>query len=98
MYLETCGLLRRADSEIASRRAGSKTLLELASQSTYPHLYRNDDDEQAEYLVPVRWLQTVSREDAFSEVGLFGNQNTVCKPTTPKWSHTVSRLKQVWQI
>lgn len=35
---------------------------------------------------------------AFSEVGLFGNQNTVCKPTTPKWSHTVSRLEQAWQI
>ncbi|TFH85010.1 hypothetical protein EQG41_19240 [Billgrantia azerbaijanica] len=38
------------------------------------------------------------REDAFNEAGLFGNQNTVCKPTTPKWSHTVSRLKQVWRI
>jgi hypothetical protein len=31
-------------------------------------------------------------------VGLFGNQNTVCKPTTPKWTHTVERLKQVWRI
>lgn len=36
--------------------------------------------------------------ETFSEVGLFGNQNTVCKPTTPKWSHTVERLKQVWRI
>ncbi|EWH00033.1 hypothetical protein [Halomonas sp. BC04] len=48
--------------------------------------------------MPVRWLHTVSREQAFSEVGLFGNQNTVCKPTTPKWSHTVERLKQAWGI
>ena len=30
------------------------------------------------------------------EVGLFGNQNTVCQPTTPKWRHTVERLKQVF--
>jgi hypothetical protein len=28
------------------------------------------------------------------EIGLFGNQNTVCKPTTPKWRSTVDRLKQ----
>lgn len=31
-------------------------------------------------------------------MGLFGNQNTVCKPTTPKWSHIIERLKQVWEI
>ncbi|WP_202114735.1 hypothetical protein [Vreelandella zhuhanensis] len=95
---EVIGERCRADSYLFETAQGSKTLLELASQSIYPHLYRNHDDEQAEYLVPVRWLHTVSREEAFSEVGLFGNQNTVCKPTTPKWSHTVSRLKQVWQI
>ncbi|CEP34035.1 Putative uncharacterized protein [Halomonas sp. R57-5] len=79
---------------------GAKTLLELASASEYPHLYRECDDEEesAEYLVPVRWLYTVERTDAFSEVGLFGNQNTVCKPTTPKWSHTVERLRQVWLL
>ena len=38
------------------------------------------------------------RRQAFSEVGLFGNQNTVCKPTAPKWSHTVNRLKQMWPL
>ena len=59
---------------------------------------RDEDDEAAEYLVPVRWLHTVPKESAFSEVGLFGNQNTVCKPTTPKWSHTINRLKQAWHI
>ena len=25
---------------------------------------------------------------------MFGNQNTVCKPTTPKWRTTVERLKE----
>jgi hypothetical protein len=33
-------------------------------------------------------------EVAVREVGMFGNQNTVCKPTTPKWRSTVERLKQ----
>ena len=56
------------------------------------------DDDEAEYLVPVRWIHTVPREDAFSGVGLFGNQNTVCEPTTPKRSHTLDRLKRVWRI
>jgi len=41
----------------------------------------------------VEWLQTVPVEQAIKEVGLFGNQNTVCRPTTPKWRWTIERLK-----
>ena len=55
-------------------------------------------EESTEYMVPVRWEHTVPASQAFSETGLFGNQNSVCKPTTGKWSHTVERLKQVWGI
>jgi len=33
-------------------------------------------------------------EKAIQEIGMFGNQNTVCKPTTPKWRTTVERLKE----
>ncbi|MBE0404961.1 MULTISPECIES: endonuclease NucS domain-containing protein [Halomonas] len=79
---------------------GPKTLLDIVRPDDYPHLYQelNDEEDNAEYLVPVRWLYTVERAQAFSEVGLFGNQNTVCKPTAPKWSHTVNRLKQMWPL
>ncbi len=52
-----------------------------------------NDPEKAEYFVRVKWLDTVTEDQAFNEVGLFGNQNTVCQPTTPKWRHTVERLK-----
>jgi hypothetical protein len=52
-----------------------------------------DDPEKAEYFVRVEWLDTVPESKAVNEVGLFGNQNTVCQPTTPKWRHTVDRLK-----
>jgi len=31
---------------------------------------------------------------AINETGFFGNQNSVCKPATPKWRHTVERLKK----
>ena len=51
------------------------------------------DAERAEYFVRVQWLDTRKEANAISELGLFGNQNTVCKPTTPKWRHTVERLK-----
>jgi hypothetical protein len=57
--------------------------------------FGNDNDpERCEYFVPVHWLQTVPLEAAVQEIGLFGNQNTVCKPTVPKWRSTVERLKE----
>lgn len=52
-----------------------------------------DDLEKTEYFVRIKWLDTVPEADAISEPGLFGNQNTVCQPTAPKWRHTVERLK-----
>ena len=55
-----------------------------------------NDIERMEYFVPVRWLDTVEIDKAVQEVGMFGNQNTVCKPTTPKWRTTVDRLKIIF--
>ncbi len=70
----------------------NKALLELDTSVKYYELADLDEDN-AEYLIPVKWLTTLPMNKAFSEAGLFGNQNTVCKPTTPKWSHTIDRLK-----
>lgn len=58
---------------------------------------RAGDPEEAEYFVRVEWLDTLPESKAVKEVGLFGNQNTVCQPTTPKWRHTVERLKEVFK-
>lgn len=55
------------------------------------------DPEKAEYFVRVDWLDTVPVGKAIDEVGLFGNQNTVCQPSTPKWRHTVERLKSYFR-
>ncbi len=52
-----------------------------------------DDPDKAEHFVAVEWLDTVPESNAVNEVGLFGNQNTVSRPTTPKWRHTVDRLR-----
>lgn len=54
-----------------------------------------EEGDATEYFVAVKWLDSVSVEtEAFSEVGLFGNQNIVVQPQDPKWIHTVDRLKQ----
>jgi hypothetical protein len=57
-----------------------------------------DDPERSEYFVPVDWLKTVSSTQGIQEVGMFGNQNTVCKPVTPKWRSTVDRLKELFGV
>lgn len=43
-----------------------------------------NDPEKAEFFVKVDWLDAVPIKKAIDEVGLFGNQNTVCQPSTPK--------------
>lgn len=59
-------------------------------------LYANNPDT-VEYFVRIDWLDSVPESQAFNEIGLFGNQNTVCQPTTPKWRHTIERLKCVFK-
>jgi hypothetical protein len=71
---------------------GDKPALEiLADKERFRQVA--DDPERTEYFVRVEWLNTVPETQAISEVGLFGNQNTVCRPTTPSWRYSVDRLK-----
>ena len=72
-------------------------LTSLPTQIDYSD-FAAEPDEIAEYAVPVKWIYTVPTAKAFSETGLFGNQNTVCKPTATKWRHTVDRLKATWGV
>lgn len=69
---------------------GSKPALSVLKA----HYHREfvDDLEKCEYFVPVQWIDTLPLDKAFQEIGLFGNQNTVCRPQSPKWRHTVERL------
>ena len=71
---------------------GEKTIYEASNLATY-HAEYIDDPEQCEYFVPIHWSQTVPLNKAVQELGLFGNQNTVCRPTAAKWRTTVERLK-----
>ena len=41
--------------------------------------------------------KTVPEEKAVKELGLFGNQNSVCKPRNKKWEFTIEQLKKYWK-
>lgn len=69
-----------------------KPALDVLQEAEY-HSDVADDPDLCEYFVPVRWLQTVPKDEAVRELGFFGNQNTVCKPKTPGWRSTVDVLK-----
>ena len=55
-------------------------------------------DEDCSWFVGIDWLHTVPISKAIREVGFFGNQNSVAKPKSEKWEHTVARLRQLWEI
>ena len=62
------------------------------------YLYSSEDADNAEYVVKIEWIKTVSEANAEKELGFFGNQNTVCRPKAQRWEYTVERLKKIWNI
>jgi hypothetical protein len=76
---------------------GEKTtsILEIKTSAKYGS--RVDTEEQ-EYFVKVKWLTTLPRAEAYDELGFFGNENSVCKPTAPRWRNTVEHLKSRFDI
>lgn len=71
---------------------GDRPILEVLGRGE-TYRAQGANDEKAEHFVRVEWLDTVPESEAINEVGLFGNQNSVCRPRTPAWRHTVERLK-----
>jgi len=83
-----------AASEFRVMKDGEeRPVMQVAVRANY-HAEFIDDPEHCEYFVPVQWLQTVPVSLAVREIGMFGNQNTVCRPKTPKWRATSERLKE----
>jgi hypothetical protein len=86
------GLAQQASEFTVQTSTGEQSVLDVAKCGDYHREFVNDP-ERCEYFVPIRWLQTVPLDQAVQEIGLFDNQNTVCKPVAPKWRSTVERLK-----
>jgi hypothetical protein len=70
-------------------------ILDIKTSAKYGSRVNTDDQE---YFVKVKWIKTFSRAEAYDELGFFGNQNSVCKPTAPRWRSTVERLKFKFNI
>lgn len=58
----------------------------------------DNGEDNADYFVPVKWIKAVPENEAVSEVGLFGNQNSIARPRADKWRHTVERLSNIWGL
>lgn len=54
--------------------------------------------DEHEHYVRVDWIKTVPLEQAIWEKGFFGNQNTVARPRSSKWPHTVERLRNRFEL
>jgi len=86
------GAIEPANSFHVQTGDGPKPILDVATRANYHRAFL-DDTERCEYFAPIQWLETKPLNQAVQELGMFGNQNTICKPTTPKWRTTVERLK-----
>lgn len=84
-----------AEFTLAGPDGNPQPALNVLNGASYHRDYV-DDPAKCEWFVAVEWADTVPLTEAVNEVGLFGNQNTVCAPKTPKWRHTVDRLKQIF--
>ncbi len=71
------GDARRFDEAVVEVEGVERKLAELPLTGTYHH--GSDGDETAEYVAPVTWLGTRTRDTAIAERGLFANQNSACK-------------------
>ncbi len=58
----------------------------------------NRAEGKHEQFVRVEWDHAVPVNEAVWEKGFFGNQNTVAKPKSKKWVHTVERLRLRWRV
>ncbi|GLO11950.1 hypothetical protein PPUJ20028_05310 [Pseudomonas putida] len=87
------GAATPANEFTVTKDGDERPILGVAIRANY-HAAFADDPDRREYFVPVQWLQTVQVGQAVREIGMFGNQNTVCRPRTPKWRSTIERLKE----
>lgn len=88
--------MQAADFKLTGSQ-GDAPALDILTQGDY-HREFAADPERSEWFVPVEWLKVVPLDQAVKEIGFFGNQNTVCKPTALKWRSTVDRLKERFGI
>lgn len=82
------------DDFMVEDESGNRVPIQSLSTAAAKMWRYADDPEKAEYMVRVKWLKTVSVDNAIKEKGFYGNQNSVARPIAARWEHTVERLKK----
>ncbi len=85
--------MQPVDEFMVTHDAGNQVPIVEVSPATESLQPATDDPEAADYLVRVNWIKTIDPKQGVREKGFFGNQNSVARPRSPKWNHTVERLK-----
>ena len=85
------GAAVRATEFLVQTENQSELLVAIPEMSKYA---THESPETEAWFVPISWEYTVSAREAVREPGFFGNQNTVAKPKSEKWEHTVQVLKK----
>lgn len=75
----TTGPARRAEEAVLGQGVEEVRMTDLQLLGRYVDTERRLSDEDAEWIVPVRWFDTVPRTDAYWEKGMFANQNSACQ-------------------
>ena len=78
--------------------SGNEVPIMQVSETAASFRSASDDPDVADYLVRVEWSKTVDPKQAIREKGLFGNQNSVARPRSPKWNHTIERLMNRFEV
>lgn len=90
----TIGPPRRFSEALIYKHGEWVGLAEQSLEGTYLHPGEEDDDN-AEWVVPVAWLDARPERDAFWEKGMFGNQHSACKL---RQEFTLERLAEHFTI
>lgn len=87
----------RADKFMVTVDGKEVPFLDISAGNRYGKDQASDEDS-AEYFVPVKWITKKTLDQAVSQVGFFGNQNSVCQPRTSKWPFTVDMLSKAFGV
>jgi hypothetical protein len=72
------GEAHRFDDSVVAIDGAEHRLSELPLKGSYHHTVE-DDEQTAEYVIPVEWIKTQYRAEAVWQRGMFANQNSACK-------------------
>lgn len=73
------GAAKSADDAVLTVDGSDRLFRSLQLQGQYQHPQADEGTDAAEYIVPVRWIETVPLGDAVWRQGMFANQNSACK-------------------